>query len=166
MKAILCRQHGPPENLVFEEVPVLRAAKGQVAISIHAAGVNFPDTLIIENKYQFKPDLPFSPGSECAGIVKEVGEGVTRLKPGQPGIALTTYGCFAEEIVVNEAECLALPAGVDFKLAAGFLLTYGTSYYALQDRAQLRAGESLLVLGPREGSAAPPFSWANSWEPG
>ena len=136
---------------MFEEVPPRRAAKGQVVISINAAGVNFPDTLIIQNKYQFKPDLPFSPGSECAGIVKEVGEGVTRLKPGQPVIALTTYGCFAEEVVVNEAECLALPAGVDFKLAAGFLLTYGTSYYALQDRAELRAGESLLVLGAAGG---------------
>ena len=98
---------------MFEEVPALRAAKGQVVISVLAAGVNFPDTLIIQNKYQFKPDLPFSPGSECAGTVKEVGEGVTRLKLGQPVIALTSYGCFAEETVVKEAECIALPEGVD-----------------------------------------------------
>src|SRR5437867_4079084 len=156
MKAILCKQYGPPESLVLEDLPTLKAGKGQVVISIKAAGVNFPDTLIIQNKYQFKPDLPFSPGSECAGIVKEVGEGVTTVKPGDPVVALTTYGSFAEEIVINEPECIPLPKGVDFKPAAGFTLTYGTSYYALKDRAQLKPAETLLALGAagRAGTAA------------
>jgi len=151
MKAILCKQYGPPDNLVIEELPPLRAGRGQAVVSIKAAGVNFPDTLIIQNKYQFKPDLPFSPGSECAGIVKEVGEGVTSVKPGDPVVALTTYGSFAEEIVIKEPECIPLPKGVDFKLAAGFTLTYSTSYYALKDHAQLKPAETLLVLGAAGG---------------
>jgi NADPH2:quinone reductase len=151
MKAILCKQYGPPNSLVLEDLPPLEAGPGQVVVSVKAAGVNFPDTLIIQNKYQFKPDLPFSPGSECAGIVKEVGEGVTSVKPGDAVVALTTYGSFAEEIVAKEAECIPLPKGVDFKLAAGFTLTYGTSYHALKDRAQLKPGETLLVLGAAGG---------------
>src|SRR5438094_1278196 len=151
MKAILCKQYGPPESLVLDDLPPLKAGKGQVVVSIKAAGVNFPDTLIIQNKYQFKPALPFSPGSECAGIVKEIGEGVTMVKPGDSITALTTYGSFAEEIVVKEAECIPLPKGVDLKLAAGFTLTYGTSYYALKDRAQLKANETLLILGAAGG---------------
>jgi len=151
MKAILCKQYGPPDSLVLEEVPPLKAGKGQVVVSVKAAGVNFPDTLIIQNKYQFKPSLPFSPGSECAGVVKEIGEGVTIVKPGDSAIALTTFGSFAEEILVQEAECIPLPDGVDFKLAAGFTLTYGTSHYALKDRAQLKPGETLLILGAAGG---------------
>ena len=151
MKAVLCKQYGPPDSLVLEEVPPLKAGKGQVVVSVKAAGVNFPDTLIIQNKYQFKPNLPFSPGSECAGVVKEIGEGVSIVKPGDAAIALTTYGSFAEEILVQEAECIPLPHGVDFKLAAGFTLTYGTSYYALKDRAQLKTGETLLILGAAGG---------------
>src|SRR3989454_11840560 len=109
MKAILCKQYGPPESLVLEDLPPPKAGKGQVVVSIKAAGVNFPDTLIIQNKYQFKPDLPFSPGSECAGIVKEIGEAVTMMKPGDSITALTTYGSFSEEIVVKESECIPLP---------------------------------------------------------
>jgi NADPH2:quinone reductase len=151
MKAILCKQYGPPDSLVLEDLPPLKAGPGQVVVSVKAAGVNFPDTLIIQNKYQFKPDLPFSPGSECAGIVKELGEGVTGVKSGDAIVALTTYGSFAEEIVAKEAECIPLPKGVDFKLAAGFTLTYGTSYHALKDRAQLKPGETLLVLGAAGG---------------
>src|SRR6267154_2171732 len=138
MKAIVCKQYGPPDTLVLENLPPLKAGKGQVVISIKAAGVNFPDTLIIQNKYQFKPELPFSPGSECAGVVKEAGEGVTNVKPGNLVTALTTYGAFAEEILIKGVECIPLPAGVDFERAAGFTLTYGTSYYALKDRAQLK----------------------------
>jgi len=151
MKAILCKQYGPPESLVLEDLPALKAGKGQVVISIKAAGVNFPDTLIIQNKYQFKPELPFSPGSECAGMVKEVGEGVTALKPGDLVMALTTFGSFAEEIAVKEAECIPLPKGVEFTHAAAFTLTYGTSYYALKDRAQLKSNETLLILGAAGG---------------
>jgi NADPH2:quinone reductase len=151
MKALLCKQYGPPDSLVLEDLPPLKAGKGEVVVSVKAAGVNFPDTLIIQNKYQFKPDLPFSPGSECAGIVKQAGEGVTAVEPGDSVIALTTYGSFAEEIVVKERECIPLPNGVDFKLAAGFTLTYSTSYYALKNRAQLQSGEALLVLGAAGG---------------
>jgi NADPH2:quinone reductase len=151
MKAILCKQYGLPDNLVFEDLPPVKAGKGQVVISIKAAGVNFPDTLIIQNKYQFKPELPFSPGSECAGVVKEIGEGVNGLKPGDPLMAMTAFGCFAEEIAVKEAECIPMPKGLDFKQAAGFTLTYGTSFHALKDRAQLKANEALLVLGAAGG---------------
>jgi NADPH2:quinone reductase len=151
MKAILCKQFGPPDTLVFEEVPGLKPGKGDVVISVKAAGVNFPDTLIIQNKYQFKPELPFSPGSECSGIVKEVGEGVTKLKPGEAVVALTTYGAFAEEVVTKESKCMPLPKGIDLKQAAGFTLTYGTSYHALKDRAHLQKGETLLVLGAAGG---------------
>lgn len=151
MKAVLCKQYGPPDSLVLEELAPLKAGKGQVVVSVKAAGVNFPDTLIIQNKYQFKPNLPFSPGSECAGVVKEIGEGVTIVKPGDAAIALTTYGSFAEEILVQEVECVPLPDGVDFNVAAGFTLTYGTSYYALKDRARLKSGETLLILGAAGG---------------
>ncbi len=151
MKAIVCKQYGPPDDLVLEDLPLLKAGKGQVVVSVKAAGVNFPDTLIIQNKYQFKPELPFSPGSECAGIVKEAGEGVSSVKAGDSVMALTTYGAFAEEILVKEAECIPLPKGVDFKQAAGFTLTYGTSYYGLHNRAQLRATETLLILGAAGG---------------
>ena len=98
MKAVLCKQYGPPETLTFEELPSPKAGPGEVVISMKAASVNFPDVLIIQNKYQFKPPLPFSPGSELSGIVKEVGEGVSRFKPGDKVMAFTGYGAFAEEV--------------------------------------------------------------------
>jgi len=151
MKAIICKQFGPPDSLVLENLPPLTAGNAQVVIGIKAAGVNFPDTLIIQNKYQFKPELPFSPGSECAGVVKEAGEGVSTVKSGDKVIALTTHGAFAEEILVKEAECIPLANGVDYKQAAGFTLTYGTSYYGLHNRAQLKANETLLILGAAGG---------------
>jgi len=116
-----------------------------------AASVNFPDVLIIQNKYQFKPPLPFSPGSELAGVVKEAGAGVAGFKPGDRVIAFTTYGAFAEEVKTEAARLLPLPEGMDFKTGAAFLLTYGTSDHALRDRAALRAGETLLVLGAAGG---------------
>src|ERR671934_348053 len=96
MKAVLCKQYGPPESLTIEELPSPRPGPGEVVASVKAASVNFPDVLIIENKYQFKPPLPFSPGSELAGIVKAVGEGVTHVKPGDRVMAFTVYGAFAE----------------------------------------------------------------------
>ena len=116
-----------------------------------AASVNFPDVLIIQNKYQFKPPLPFSPGSELAGVVKEAGAGVAGFKAGDRVIAFTTYGAFAEEVKTEVARLLPLPEGMDFKTGAAFLLTYGTSDHALRDRAALRAGETLLVLGAAGG---------------
>jgi NADPH2:quinone reductase len=136
---------------VLEEVPSPKAGPGEVVVSIKAASVNFPDVLIIQNKYQFKPPLPFSPGSELAGIVKETGAGVTSVKPGDRVIAFTTYGAFAEEVKTEATRLLPMPQGMDYASAASFILTYGTTDHALRDRAQLKAGETLLVLGAAGG---------------
>ena len=151
MKAVLCKKYGPPDELVVEQVPSLTAGKGQVVVSVKAAGVNFPDTLIIQGKYQFKPEPPFSPGGEVAGIVREIGEGVTGVKPGDRVIASSTWGGFAEEIAVDADRLVPMPDAMDYVPASAFILTYGTSYHALKDRAQLRAGETLLVLGASGG---------------
>lgn len=151
MRAVLCKAYGPPESLVVEDLPSPRPGKGQVIVSVKACGVNFPDVLIIQNKYQFKPPLPFSPGGEIAGIVKETGEGVTHLKPGDRVIASTGWGGFAEEVAAEAARCIPIPADMDFKSAAAFVMTYGTSHHALKDRAKLQAGETLLVLGAAGG---------------
>jgi NADPH:quinone reductase len=151
MKAVLCKELGPPERLVVEQVPSPKPGKGQVVVSVKAAGVNFPDTLIIQGKYQFKPEPPFSPGGEVAGVIKELGEGVARLKPGDRVIAASTFGGFAEEMVADADKVVPMPAAMDFVPASAFVLTYGTSYHALKDRAQLKAGESLLVLGASGG---------------
>jgi len=151
MKAVLCKQYGPPDTLTFEELPSPKAEAGEVVVSVKAASVNFPDVLIIQNKYQFKPPLPFSPGSEMSGVVKEVGEGVKGFKPGDRVIAFTTYGAFAEEVKVEASRLARLPAKMSFEEAAAFVLTYGTSDHALRDRAALAAGETLLVLGAAGG---------------
>ncbi len=151
MKAVMCRQFGPPESLVVEDLPSPKPGAGEVVVSVKAASVNFPDVLIIQNKYQVKPPLPFSPGSELAGIVKEVGEGVTNAKPGDRVIAFASYGAFAEECVVPAARLVPMPAGMDFVTAASFLLTYGTSHHALRNRAATSPGETLLVLGAAGG---------------
>jgi NADPH2:quinone reductase len=151
MKAVLCKAFGPPESLVVEEVPSPDPGPGEVVVSVKAASVNFPDVLIIQNKYQFKPQLPFSPGSEVAGVVKTIGDGVTTVKPGDRVMAFTTYGAFAEEVKTDAKRLLPLPAGMDFTHAAAFGLTYATSDHALRDRGQLAAGETLLVLGAAGG---------------
>ncbi len=151
MKAVLCKQFGPPESLVIEELPSPTAGPGEVVVSVKAASLNFPDVLIIQNKYQFKPPLPFSPGSELAGVVKEVGAGVSGFKPGDKVIAYTTYGAFAEEVKTDESRLLPMPEGMDYPSAAAFLVTYGTSDHALRDRGGLKAGETLLVLGAAGG---------------
>src|SRR3954463_1061822 len=151
MKAVVCKQYGPPESLVLEELASPTPAAGEVVISVKAASVNFPDVLIIQNKYQFKPPLPFSPGSELAGVVKEVGLGVSGFKAGDKVIAFTTYGAFAEEVKTEAGRVLPLPEGMDFASGAAFLLTYGTSDHALRDRGALKAGETLLVLGAAGG---------------
>jgi len=151
MKAVLCKQYGLPDTLVLDDVPSLVPAAGQVVVSMKAAGVNFPDALIIQGKYQVKPPMPFSPGSELAGVVKLVGEGVQNIKIGDAVIAYAGYGGYAEEIAVDARACIPMPAGVDFKVAASFMMTYGTSYHALKDRAQLQPGETLLVLGAAGG---------------
>ena len=151
MKAVLCRQYGPPESLVVGELPSPQPGAGEVVVAVKAASVNFPDVLIIQNKYQFKPPLPFSPGSEFAGVVKEVGAGVQAVKPGDKVIAFSTYGAFAEEVKIEASRLLALPEKMDFLSGAAFLLAYGTSDHALRDRGALRAGETLLVLGAAGG---------------
>jgi NADPH2:quinone reductase len=151
VKAVLCTAYGPPESLVFEEVPSPEAGPGDVVISVKAASVNFPDVLIIENKYQVKPPLPFSPGSELAGVVKAVGDSVTAFKPGDRVMAITGYGAFAEEVKTEARRVIAIPSGMDFTTAAAFGLTYATSEHALQDRGALKAGEILLVLGAAGG---------------
>jgi NADPH2:quinone reductase len=151
MKAVLCKQFGPLESLVVEELPSPKAGAGEVIVSVKAASLNFPDVLIIQNKYQFKPPLPFSPGSEMSGVVKEVGEGVRGYKPGDRVIAVTGYGAFAEEVKVEAGRLVPIPEGMDYNSAAAFLLTYGTSDHALRDRGMLKAGETLLVLGAAGG---------------
>jgi NADPH:quinone reductase len=151
MKAVLCKQFGPPESLVIESVESPRAGAGEVVISVRAASVNFPDVLIIQNKYQFKAPLPFSPGSELAGVVKEVGPGVQRWRAGDKVMAFTTYGAFAEEVRTEASRLLPLPERMDFVTGAAFLLTYATTDHALRDRGALAAGETLLVLGAAGG---------------
>jgi len=151
VKAVLCKSFGPPESLVVEDVPSPTPGPGEVVLSVKAASVNFPDVLIIQNKYQFKPPLPFSPGSEMAGVVKSVGGGVTAFKPGDTVMAITTYGAFAEEVKTEARRLLPIPAGMEFATAAAFGLTYATSEHALCDRGALEAGETLLVLGAAGG---------------
>jgi NADPH2:quinone reductase len=151
MKAVLCKEYGLPGKLVIEDIPSPKPGSGQVVVSVKACGVNFPDTLIIQGKYQFKPELPFSPGGEVAGVIKEIGDGVTRVKPGDRVIAFNTWGGFAEEMVVDADRTIPMPAGMDFIPASAFVLTYGTSYHALKDRADIKAGETLLVLGAAGG---------------
>ena len=151
MKAVLCKAYGPPDSLVVEDVPSPKPDKGQVLISVKAAGVNFPDVLIIQNKYQFRPPLPFSPGGEVAGIVKELGEGVTNVKVGDRVIGSTGWGGFAEEALAPAARCIPFPQNIGFVEASAFVMTYGTSHHALKDRAHLKPGETLLVLGAAGG---------------
>jgi NADPH2:quinone reductase len=151
MKAVLCKTFGPPETLVVEDVASPAPGPGEAIIAVKAASVNFPDVLIIENKYQLKPPLPFSPGSELAGVVTSVGEGVTHLKAGDRVMAITGYGAFAEEVKTEARRTLPIPAGMDFATAASFGLTYATSEHALVDRGALKAGEILLVLGAAGG---------------
>ncbi len=151
MKTMLCKQYGPPESLVLEDVESPKAGPGQVVVEVKACGVNFPDVLIIENKYQFKPQLPFAPGGEISGVVKELGEGVTNVAVGDRVLASTGFGGFAEEIAIPAAAAVPIPDSMDFPTAAAFLMTYGTSYYALKDRARIREGENLVVLGAAGG---------------
>lgn len=151
MKAVLCKEFGPPESLVVEEVGALEAGPGQVVVSVKAAGLNFPDTLMIQGKYQFQPPMPFSPGGEVAGVVKEIGRGVEGVAQGDRVIAMTGFGGFAEEVICAPQQLVGIPDGMDFASAAAFIFTYGTSHYALRDRARLQAGESLVVLGAAGG---------------
>jgi NADPH:quinone reductase len=152
MKAILCTQFGPADTLVYEQnAPDPIPGPGDIVIDVKACGLGFPDGLIIENKYQFKPPLPFSPGGEVAGVVSAVGEKVKHLRPGDAVMALSGWGGFAEKVAVNAKRAFPLPPGMDFLTSASVLYTYGTSYHALKDRAELKPGETLLVLGAGGG---------------
>lgn len=151
MKAVLCKTLGPARNLVLEEVASPLPKKNEILLDVQAAGVNFPDTLIIEGKYQFQPPLPFSPGGEAAGVVAAIGEKAGAFKVGDRVMALTGWGAFAEQVAVPFYNVLPIPASMDFTTAAAFGMTYGTSMHALRQRGQLQAGETLLVLGASGG---------------
>jgi NADPH2:quinone reductase len=151
MRAVLCKAYGPPSSLVLEDVPTPEPAPHQVLVSVHAAGVNFPDTLIIQGKYQLKPAFPFAPGSEVAGTVARVGSNAMDFKIGDRVMASVGYGGFAEEVVAAVDQLVPIPEGMDFVHASSFLLTYGTSLHALKDRGALQTGETLLVLGAGGG---------------
>ncbi len=151
MKAIVCEAFGPPSNLKLQTLPSPEPGPKQIRIDVHAAGCNYPDFLIIQGLYQFKPPMPFSPGAEVAGVVSAVGEKVTDFQVGDRVQATMIWGAFAEEVVVDAHAAIKMPDRIDFNEAAAFLLTYATSLYGLLDRGQLKAGETLLVLGAAGG---------------
>ncbi len=151
MRALLCKELGHPSNMVLEDVPSPVPGKKEVLVSIKACSVNFPDTLMVQGLYQFKPEPPFSPGSDVAGVVKAVGEGVKHVKPGDDVFGLVPYGGFAEEVLVPANSVFPKPPMMDYKVAASFMMAYGTSYHALKDRAKLKEGETLVVLGASGG---------------
>lgn len=151
MKALLSTKIGPPEVLEYTDAPDPVAGEGEVVIAVKAAGVNFPDALIIEDKYQFRPERPFSPGGEVAGVIDSVGPGVTNVKVGQRVIGSSGWGGYAEKIKLPAQRIMPIPDAMPFDEASAFILTYGTSYYGLKDRGQLKEGETLLILGAAGG---------------
>jgi NADPH2:quinone reductase len=151
MKALLCREFAGLEKLTVEELPSPTPGEGQVLVAVKFASVNFPDALMVQGKYQFKPPLPFTPGSEFSGVVKAIGPGVTKFKVGQSVLSPSLRGAFAEEVLAPEAALIPVADGVDMAAAAGMPMTYGTCYHALKDRGQLKPGETLLVLGAGGG---------------
>jgi NADPH2:quinone reductase len=151
MKALLSKVVGGPETLVIEDMPSPKPRPGQAVVSVKAVGVNYPDVLIIEDKYQFKPPRPFAPGAEFSGVVKEVGEGVTAVKLGDRVLANITCGGMAQEVAVEAGRLIKIPDAMPYDEASAFIMTYGTSYYALKDRGHMKAGDSLLVLGAAGG---------------
>ncbi len=151
MKAIRCNSYGPPSSLTLEVIPDLIPGKKEVLVRVRACGINFPDTLIIQGLYQFKPELPFTPGSDVAGVVKAIGEDVKHLKVGDEVFGFVAHGAMAEEVLVPANACFPKPKQMEFPVAASFMMAYGTSFYALKDRAKLQKGETLLVLGASGG---------------
>ncbi len=151
MKALRCHAYGPIDALRVEDIPTPTPAAGQVLVDVHAASINFPDTLIVQGLYQIKPPLPFTPGAELAGVVTAVGEGVKHLKIGDRVVASTGTGGFAERAIADAARVLPLPHGMSFEAGASFVLAYGTSIHALTTIGKLQAGETLLVLGAAGG---------------
>jgi NADPH:quinone reductase len=154
VKAVVCAEYGPPSTLRLVDLPAPAPGPRQVVVTNHVAGVNFPDALIVQGKYQVKPPLPFSPGAELAGVIKEVGSEVDGLEQGDKVIALLSYGAFAQEVVVDADNLIPLPSTLDrdaLEAAGSFTLAYATSLHALQDRARAQPGETLLVLGAAGG---------------
>ncbi len=151
MQAWICENPVGVDALVWKDVPTPQPKAGEVLIEIKAASMNFPDLLIVQNKYQMKPPLPFVPGAEFAGVISAVGEGVTHLKVGQSVASLPGLGGFATHVAVPAALCVPLPPQMSMVEAAAFLMVYGTSHHALMDRGQLKAGETVLVLGAAGG---------------
>ncbi len=151
MKAALCKQYGPPRSLVVEEIEAPEPGPGEVKVRVHACGVNFPDILMMAGKYQSKPDMPFSPGGEVSGQIVGIGDGVEGLQTGQRILGMAGHGGMAEEICLPAVAVVPIPENMDYETAAGFILTYGTSYHALKQRARLQPGETLLVLGAAGG---------------
>lgn len=152
MKAVVCKELGLPDKLeLVTDWPEPTPGDHDVVVEVKAAGLNFPDVLMIQGKYQHQPEMPFIPGGECAGIVKAVGSKVTRYQPGDKVIAAAGTGAFSEQVVANEFGVFAMPEALSFEQAAGVCITYFTSYYALKQRANIQPGETLLVLGAAGG---------------
>lgn len=151
MKRVVCANWGPPEQLTVEDCELPPPAAGEVKIRVRAAALNFPDVLIVQKKYQLQPALPFTPGSEVAGQVIAVGEGVTGLREGDDVVAFTRLGAFAEEVIAPHAAVQSMPQGMDYQQAAAYCMAYGTAWHALRDRAELQPGETVLVLGAAGG---------------
>jgi len=151
MRALVCDNWGGPETLNVREIPDPAPKPGQIVVRVHAAGVNYPDVLMVAKKYQFVPPLPFTPGGEISGEVIAIGEGVEGFALGDRVAGLCQIGAFAEQVALDANRCLKLPPGMDMAVAGGFMLVYGTSWHALRDRAALQAGETVLVLGAAGG---------------
>jgi NADPH2:quinone reductase len=151
MRALMCESFGPPENLRLREVPIPQPGAGEILIRTHFAGLNFPESLIIDNKYQYKPPLPFTPGSEVAGVVESVGPDVKDFKPGDRVAALSGIGGFADYVVAKSDSVIGVPETMPLDVAGAFAMAYGTSHHALKQRARLQAGETVLVLGAAGG---------------
>jgi NADPH2:quinone reductase len=151
MKAIVCSKFGTPDTLKYQEIETPNPKEGEILITVKACSVNFPDTLIIQGKYQFKPEFPFSPGSDVAGIIEKVGENVKHFKVGDAVVGFIPFGGFAEKAIVKATDCFPKPRGMSMVNASAFLLAYGTSYHALKDRASLQKGETILILGASGG---------------
>lgn len=154
MRAVLSKAVGGPGTLVLEEIADPTPGKGEVVVDVRAVGINFPDTLIIEDRYQFRPQRPFAPGGEVAGVVDAIGEGVVGVARGDRVIAVPGWGGLVERLAVPAASLVKIPDAMSFEQAAALIMTYGTSYYALKDRAALKSGETLLVLGAAGGVGA------------
>lgn len=151
MLAIRCKKYGPPSSLVLEELPSLVPGPKEVVVQVKACSINFPDTLITQGLYQIKPELPFTPGSDFSGTIKELGKEVSNFVVGEEVFGFVPFGALAEEVIVSVSSCFPKPKNMNYPIAASFMMAYGTSYHALKDRGQLEEGQTLLVLGASGG---------------